>query len=239
MRSNPEGFPIGFSLLVALGVIIAGIIGALLGTLCALVLGTTPRSLADEHLTLGLIVDQLVTYVPILVFLVIALPRVAHRSLRGLGLGAPRFMDLAFGIGGAVLMCIAVTLTALLQKRLTGISGEQKVVSMFQDTHPGLLLNLFVVIAVVIAPIVEEFVFRGFVFNALLRRMPLALAAILSGILFGAVHGEPIVIAPLAIGGAVLAWIYYSSGSLWSSMLAHATFNAINLAGVLVYHVKS
>ena len=239
IRSSPEAFSIWPTLLVAIGILAAAVAGGILGAFMAIALGASPKSLVEEHLTLGLIASQIMTYVPVVIVLLYGLPWLAHRPLGALGLAIPNLGDLAYGIGGAFFMYLAVSVTAIVQSKITGLSGEQKVVSLFAGAHPGVLLNLFIAIAVVVAPFVEELVFRGFVFNALLRRMPLVAAAIISGILFGAVHGEPMFIAPLGAGGAVLAWVYYRSGSLWSSILAHGTFNAINLAGVLLLHVKS
>jgi hypothetical protein len=76
----------------------------------------------------------------------------------------------------------------------------------------------------------EEFEFRGFLFNAILRYAPVWAAAILSGIVFGAVHGSISAFVPLACSGVVLAYVYYVSGSLTASAIAHALFNLINVA---------
>jgi len=76
----------------------------------------------------------------------------------------------------------------------------------------------------------EEFVYRGFLFNALLRYAPVWIAALVSGLLFGISHGSLSAFLPLAASGVVLAYVYQRSGSLTASMISHALFNLINVA---------
>jgi len=80
----------------------------------------------------------------------------------------------------------------------------------------------------------EEFIFRGFLFNALLRYMPLWSAAVVSGLIFGISHGSPTAFLPLAASGVVLAYVYARSGSLTASMLTHALFNLVNVGLISV-----
>jgi len=101
---------------------------------------------------------------------------------------------------------------------------------LFTSTHDPLLAMAFGVLAVVIAPFVEELMFRGFLFNTILRYTPVWAAATLSGIVFGLSHGSLTAFVPLAGSGIVLAYVYYVTGSLPASMLTHALFNAINVA---------
>lgn len=85
--------------------------------------------------------------------------------------------------------------------------------------------------AVVTAPIAEELLFRGMMFSALRKRLPLWPAAGISSLLFALNHFEPslegyllmlLVITPL---GMFLAWIYERRGTLVVPILAHALFN--------------
>lgn len=102
------------------------------------------------------------------------------------------------------------------------------------------LIPLLGVEACLIAPVVEECFFRGFVFRGLLRKTPpfaggsagtgFWVAAIASGALFAAFHLEPGLFIPFTCVGALFAWLYWRSGSLWSDILAHAGFNLISFA---------
>jgi membrane protease YdiL (CAAX protease family) len=92
------------------------------------------------------------------------------------------------------------------------------------------LTAAFAVLAVVVAPFVEELTFRGFLFNTIRRYAPVWAAAAISGIVFGLSHGSLTAFVPLAGSGIVLAYVYELTGSLPASMLTHALFNAINVA---------
>jgi membrane protease YdiL (CAAX protease family) len=95
---------------------------------------------------------------------------------------------------------------------------------------PWLILIAFVVLA----PIAEEFFFRGIVFNAWLREGGARFAYIGSAALFAVSHLSPIQFAPLFLLGLALAAIYRRTGSLLAAMAMHATFNAITVAIVFL-----
>jgi len=104
--------------------------------------------------------------------------------------------------------------------------------------------------ACLVAPLVEETFFRGFVFRGLLdRRIWLNLpgvrlshqsgfwtAALLSGLLFAVSHQQLGLLVPFTAVGALFAWLFWRSGSLWPNILAHAGFNTISFVATLVTH---
>jgi membrane protease YdiL (CAAX protease family) len=84
----------------------------------------------------------------------------------------------------------------------------------------------------IVAPIVEELFFRGFLFGALGRVMHWVLAALSTGLVFGLVHagGTPaIFLVPLFVLGALLCVLYRRTGSLLPGMGVHAFNNALAL----------
>ncbi len=169
------------------------------------------------------------------------LPALAQRPLRELGLRAPRLSDLAWGTGGVVAMIAAVALAASLQERFVHFKADQVQVQWLRAAH-GPLLAGFAFLACVAAPFFEETVFRGFIFNALLRYLTPWGAVVISALVFGLFHllepGNSGAVFPLAAGGVVLALVYYRSGSLVASMLTHALFNAATFVAVSVFHQK-
>jgi uncharacterized protein len=89
---------------------------------------------------------------------------------------------------------------------------------------------LFVIGAVVLAPIVEELLFRGVLLRSLLRKMAPATAVLLSAVIFALVHyiGDPntLPFLPALAGlGVVLAVVAVRTGDLSASMFIHAGFN--------------
>ena len=87
----------------------------------------------------------------------------------------------------------------------------------------------FFVLAVLAAPLFEEFIFRGLIFGGLRRSMPLWLAALVSAALFALVH-PPLAMAPVLLLGLATALVYERSKSLLAPMAVHATYNALLLA---------
>jgi membrane protease YdiL (CAAX protease family) len=178
---------------------------------------------------------QLLVYVPIVAFLVVALPRLAHRTLGELGLAMPSLRDLGVAAGAAILMLVAVTAVAGIQAALTHVEPHQDVLEMFKDTPHGLAYLLLTLIGVLFAPFVEELVFRGFVFNAFYRYTPFAVAALASTTVFAALHivgahgAQWGVFFPIFAVGLILAWVYRTTGKLSASMTAHGLFNGITL----------
>jgi membrane protease YdiL (CAAX protease family) len=86
---------------------------------------------------------------------------------------------------------------------------------------------------VFIVPFCEELFFRGFFFGGMRRRLPFPVAAVISALLFGAVHlGDANLIAGLQLAflGLVLATVYERTGSLWSNIAIHAVNNGIAFA---------
>lgn len=77
------------------------------------------------------------------------------------------------------------------------------------------------------APLVEETLFRGFLFAKLRMHLAFIPAAALSGSLFSLAHGDPGLIIPFTAVGMVLAYAYERTGTLWGSIGLHFCFNTI------------
>ena len=80
-------------------------------------------------------------------------------------------------------------------------------------------------LAIVAAPVCEEFLFRGLVFRGLLRTTGPALAVVGSAALFALVH-PPISVVPVFGLGIAAALSFRKSGVLLAPILAHAVYNA-------------
>lgn len=83
------------------------------------------------------------------------------------------------------------------------------------------------VAVVLVAPVVEEFVFRGLIMTRMARVMPGWLAAALSAAIFGVCHGHPVWFAYAFVLGLVFGLMDLRLGSIWPSIWAHMVFNAI------------
>jgi len=87
------------------------------------------------------------------------------------------------------------------------------------------------IVVTVFAPIAEEFLFRGYIFTALRGWAGVAGAALIDGILFGAIHVDPdrpaAFLVPLALFGVLLCLLYWRTGSLYPCIALHALNNAL------------
>ncbi|HUY22210.1 MAG TPA: CPBP family intramembrane glutamic endopeptidase [Acidimicrobiales bacterium] len=104
---------------------------------------------------------------------------------------------------------------------------------------PGADLAVVAVLTVVVVPVVEELFFRGLVQHALVRVFRRAghvvgpvLAIVVTGVIFGLAHFEPLELLGLATFGAVLAAMAYRFRRLGPCIFAHATFNLIAILSV-------
>ena len=82
----------------------------------------------------------------------------------------------------------------------------------------------------IVAPIAEEFFFRGYFFTALRNWKGLWPAAIITGLVFGVIHfssSDPGFLAPLAFFGFVLCLIYARTRSLYPCITLHSANNTV------------
>lgn len=101
---------------------------------------------------------------------------------------------------------------------------------------PGVGLILLVLGAVV-APIGEEFFFRGFLYNAAKKRYGIVVGSILCSAVFALVHGGPLLIPSIFPIGLILAYAYEKSDNLWTSIIMHGTFNGLQLLMAIIWKI--
>jgi CAAX protease family protein len=94
------------------------------------------------------------------------------------------------------------------------------------------LANTLVV--VLVAPFVEELMFRGLGVSLLLPFVGPILAILVTGIAFGLAHGLVLGLPVLSIFGVALAWLRWKTGSVYPGMVVHGIFNAAALAAAIL-----
>lgn len=111
--------------------------------------------------------------------------------------------------------------------------ATQELAEMFAGSD---LLSLLLAVGIIV-PIFEELMFRGLIFNEMRRAMPPWLALVLSGVVFGVAHMNPIQIMYTIPMGILLAVLYYRTGSLWTPILVHIAWNICSvLFGLVIPH---
>jgi membrane protease YdiL (CAAX protease family) len=157
-----------------------------------------------------------------------------------LGLRSRSFMAvLGWSAGG--LLVTGLLMNAAMQGWWHGVLGtsppedsDQVIVQAFQQSKDvGLRLSI-IVAAGLVAPVVEELVYRGLIYGfarSLIGHWP---AALLSSAIFALVHVDAVASLPLFVLALGLATAYDRSRSLWVPVLMHMLFNAWNLAAMLM-----
>jgi hypothetical protein len=140
-----------------------------------------------------------------------------------------RLRDSKALIVGAVLE-VGLTLALIPILQLDPDAQNQQLLSDLKEHRDLATVALFFVGAVVLAPVVEELLFRGVLLRALLRRFQPVTAVLGSAVIFSLVHyvGDPntLPFLPALTGlGAVLAIVALRSGDLSTSIFIHAGFN--------------
>lgn len=107
-----------------------------------------------------------------------------------------------------------------------GVESLQDSVKLLQTSQDPVILTLMAIAAVLVAPVCEEIVFRGYLFGFAKRYAGTWVAAIFSGLVFSAAHGNLAALLPLLIFGIVLAFIYEKTGSIWAPIAVHFCFNS-------------
>jgi uncharacterized protein len=187
-------------------------------------------------LVFGLIVALILQ---LIIFVAAMVPLLIRRRLDGrlFGPSQPTGSWLALGFGlvsGIVALFTAYAVNIVLALAVgTDDAVEQQ---LLQDAlGGGVTLLLAGFIAVIVAPIVEEIVFRGVLFRALADRIGLWVGAIISSALFAVIHIEVVTSQPIALGGLfavglALALAFHYTGNLLVPIIGHAVFNAASLS---------
>ncbi|WP_205410172.1 CPBP family intramembrane glutamic endopeptidase [Acetivibrio cellulolyticus] len=81
----------------------------------------------------------------------------------------------------------------------------------------------------ILAPIMEEIIFRGFILNELRKIMPAAAAIIVQAVLFGVIHFNIVQSSYAFVTGVVLGIVFVATKSLFAPIIIHLSFNTLNV----------
>ena len=152
----------------------------------------------------------------------LSLPKIVVISILG---GVASLLICAWGVGG------------ISNAYLEGVFGEldvQEPVKMFQESKSIVHLSLSIVMACIAAPIVEEFLFRGYMYGTVKRLTNPVFAAVIIGGLFAVVHGNLPALLPLWVFSILLCLAYEFTRCLWVPVGMHVFFNAANIVLMLM-----
>jgi membrane protease YdiL (CAAX protease family) len=165
---------------------------------------------------------------------------VAFLQLRGFDVGSlagfSRITFLRVLSTGAVLLFFAYPLILwadiITQRLFGGASSRQNVVEFFSGSRTIEQRIMIIVFAIAIAPVIEEFLFRFFLYNVIKRYLGRLVGVTFSALLFAAAHAHFPSFVPLFVLGSCFAIAYEWSGSILVAMTMHSLFNSLTLAAL-------
>lgn len=150
-------------------------------------------------------------------------------SLKDLGLGrlvswldifsAPAALVVYMVFSGLLMVAMSSLFPSLDMQQVQDV-GFSNLSSRYQYVLAFLTL-------VVIAPIAEEALFRGYLYGKLKKYVPLWVAVVVTSLLFGAAHGQWNVAIDTFALSVVMCALREMTGSIWAGILLHMTKNGI------------
>jgi membrane protease YdiL (CAAX protease family) len=132
-------------------------------------------------------------------------------------------------LGGGAMLALIVTFAG----KFFNEKGELPIEELFHSRPTVILLMSF---GILVAPLVEETMFRGFLFPIVARRFGIGAGVILTGVLFGAMHAQQLwggwgQISLLIGVGIVLTWVRARTGTVAASYFVHLGYNSLLFLG--------
>jgi membrane protease YdiL (CAAX protease family) len=124
----------------------------------------------------------------------------------------------------------------LLWTAALNLHNKEKLLDQLGANKSAVAAAAVALLVCVIAPFCEEFFFRGYFFGALRNWRGPWVAAVLTGLVFGAIHATSSdvgYLVPLAFFGFVLCLLRWQTGSLWPGIALHSINNSVALGGGL------
>lgn len=144
-----------------------------------------------------------------------------------------RFLPVVWLVSGLWIL----VLTVLREMGVSGIEMEQQeIVQLIGSAEHLYVLLMLGFLAVFIAPVVEEMVFRGIIYRFLCQRVNLWFGLIFTNVLFALIHLSLLRFLPLFFLGLLLSWLYEKYKDIRIAIGFHMLFNAISIGIILLLH---
>jgi len=191
----------------------------------------------------GLFATLLATNAVFVLIPIIRVKLIRREPLSEIGFRAERPLRLiGIGIGVGFVSLIVNTVVGSLFEQYGIVPDQAAKFPLFQGDYLG--QALFLLGAAVVAPIGEEVLFRGYVFNAIRqtfgsRSWGIPMAYVVSALLFAGVHSFEVsqglfgLLVPLFLIGLLLAWAMHYTQSLIPCIIAHAINNGVALIALV------
>jgi membrane protease YdiL (CAAX protease family) len=199
------------------------VVAAIVAATAAAASGGDGKLSTPAALALTAVLDAVFVAVAVLFASMTERPRPEHFGLRR----APILRTIGWSALGMVSFWVfSGTYSALVRDH-----GKQKVLEDLHANRTSVTIVAVALLVIVVAPAAEEFFFRGFFYRALRTRLGVLAAALLDGLLFGAVHYEgtstALLLPVLGVLGVVFCLVYEKTGTLFATIALHALNNTV------------
>jgi hypothetical protein len=149
---------------------------------------------------------------------------------RGLNLGVqPVTASVIRCLGGGAMLAFLVSFLG----RFLNEKSELPIEELF---HSRLTVILLMGFGILVAPLVEETMFRGFLYPIVARQFGVGVSVVATGVLFGAMHAQQLwggwgQIGLLIAVGILLTWIRAKTGTVAASYFVHLGYNSFLFLG--------
>ncbi|MDQ3006358.1 MAG: CPBP family intramembrane metalloprotease [Chloroflexota bacterium] len=154
-----------------------------------------------------------------------------HISWKHLGFGRFDWNVLGLGCGLLIASYVIIIIHNLILMALKIDTQGAEILELLNSLESPVW---FFFVGAVLAPIVEEMFFRGFLFQGFRQKYGWVSAALLSSGIFAAAHLDLVALIPTFILGCLLAYVYHRSNSVWPGVVLHVLVNAFGLCAALV-----
>lgn len=165
---------------------------------------------------------------------------------KAIGFRKPKWSDLGMGLAIAPLYYLSYFATILLAGWLApSLNIDQTQQLGFSPVGSGQMIVTFISL-VILPPLVEETLMRGYLYTSLKKGLPQIYAALTTSVIFASAHLQFGSGAPLLWVAAIdtfvlslfLIWLREKTGSLWASMTLHALKNSIAFISLFIFHLS-
>lgn len=140
----------------------------------------------------------------------------------------PRWMDIVWTPAGLIVyLILTAALMYAAMQLLTFVDYTQTQENGFSQIASQWEYILAFISLVIIAPVAEEVLFRGYLFGKLRKYVPIWASILVTSLVFAVVHGQWNVGIDVFALSIVLCLLRVVTGSLWASILLHALKNGI------------
>lgn len=196
---------------------------------------------SPREFSVFVIVDQVAISLFLMIYLVVRMrlrfdaPFWRTLGWREIGSAAePRRRALAY----LRFVVMGLVLSAAVQVASAAFPAKTKlpIENFFQDRQSALML---MVMSVLLAPAVEETIFRGFIYPVVARSFGVVTSVVATGVLFGLLHAEQLKgglwqITLMVVVGIIFTWVRAAKRTVLASYLLHLSYNSFLFMAFLV-----